>query len=143
MLRCAEKVGTSSGRDTGCCLCCVREPKQEGESVRLNDSTTPGRIRPDVPPGDADLPDSEDDGQDNAVNGGTEGVLWDDPDFPTPSSIWTPNETFTGVEWIRPPVSIQPISESITDEHRIQACVYCSCIRYYDTTDESNVDENA
>jgi len=66
------------------------------------------KARWDIGPGDADLPDSEDEDASADVEddtGGT-GVLWDDPDFLTPSSIKLSQKTFTGIEWMRPPVSI-------------------------------------
>ena len=64
----------------------------------------------DIVPGDADLADSEDEdsqsqaGDGRAIDG--RAVLWDDPDFSTPSSISVIVKTFTGIEWMRPPVSI-------------------------------------
>jgi len=80
-----EKAGGSSGRG-GCCACCRKSP--------------PGKPRRDIVPGDADdeLP------RDDPADGGG-GLLWDDPDFPTPSSIAVSGKTFTGIEWLRPPVS--------------------------------------
>jgi len=59
-------------------------------------------------PRDVDLPhsgyeDADDDDDADVDEAG--GVLWDDPDFLTPSSIKLHLKTFTGIEWIRPPVS--------------------------------------
>ena len=60
-----------------------------------------------IVPGDADLVDSDDDTapaveSDNV----SRGMLWDDPDFPTPSSIKVAeNDVLTRIEWLRPPVS--------------------------------------
>jgi len=57
-----------------------------------------------IGPGDADLPaDSDED--DDDVDEDLGGVLWDDPDFPTPSTIKVTAKTFTGVQWLRPAVS--------------------------------------
>ena len=55
-------------------------------------------------PVDADLPDTDDEQEDDdPVLAGTP---WDDPNFAVPSSIQTRRDRpFTGVEWIRPPVS--------------------------------------
>ena len=66
-------------------------------------------IRMDAGPADADLPESDDEDPDADAEDDTEssGALWDDPNFPTPSSIKLPASTgtVTGIEWMRPPVS--------------------------------------
>jgi len=61
----------------------------------------------DSGPADADLPDSDDEDAEAADEDDIDGsgVLWDDKDFVTPSSIKVTVKTFTGIEWMRPPVS--------------------------------------
>ena len=57
-------------------------------------------------PKDSDLAHSGDEDADAEYDDDDDasGVLWDDPDFLTPSSIKLHLKTFTGIEWIRPPV---------------------------------------
>jgi len=69
-------------------------------------------VRRNVVSGDADLPDSDDEDPDAGadVGGGSPGQPWDDPDFPTPSTIKVREQTFTGIQWIRPPVRVYYIT---------------------------------
>jgi len=59
----------------------------------------------DIGPGDADLPDSEDEDAEAGADVDNSGVPWDDPDFLTPSTIKLRDKTITGIQWMRPPVS--------------------------------------
>lgn len=85
-----ETVG-SSGQDI--CGCCY-----------TSNTVTP--THKDTAPGDVDLPDGKDGKGGVREDADVSGKLWDDPDFPTPSSITLKEsgETFTGIEWLRPPV---------------------------------------
>ena len=102
--RWAENVGTS-GRDI--CGCCYSP---------TSNTVTP--THKDTAPGDkAGLPDGNGGAAEDA---NASGMLWDDPDFPTPSSITLPvsGKTFTGIQWLRPPVSAACII-TITSGQRI------------------------
>ena len=56
----------------------------------------------DIVPGDADDEPPDDAAQNDA---GGDGSPWNDPEFHTPSTITLSGKTFTGIQWLRPPVS--------------------------------------
>ena len=80
------------------CGCCSTSEKERHKPK----VTTPPK---EITPGDADLPENGDEKEKEGDTAASSGVLWDDPDFPTPSSIILYRQAFTGVEWLRPPVS--------------------------------------
>ena len=78
----------------------------ETPSTTVSDRRGGTTTRRDIGPGDADLPHSEDEDADAVDDDDIiSGVPWDDPSFLTPSFIKLLCRTFTGIEWMRPPVS--------------------------------------
>jgi len=98
-VRCAEKAGTSG---QGICGCCYASDTS-GPSVNQGQTNTTAWR--EIIPGDADLPESDDDteGGEDAVD--ASGVVQDEPEFLTPSSIKLEKGTVTGIEWLQPSVS--------------------------------------